>query len=125
MIGNVSDSSDAKGGYQYHRDLAKNGSPPDLVDQLSERPQPYFEPVEEAGRWEEFAGQDHEPDKDRAPAWSWQWSEDQAAHGDDGADSDQEDPPNDVTLFVFPPATITVLESLSWLALCELPPVLL
>src|SRR5215211_6948334 len=51
--------------------------------------------------------------------------EDQAANGDDGAEGDQVNPPYDVTLFVLPPATVTVLEALSRFALPELPPVLL
>src|SRR5215212_1110013 len=102
-----------------------NRSPPDIVDESSELPQPYFEPVQEAGRAVEFAGQDHEPDEDRGPAGTWQGGEHQAAEGDDGADGDQEDPPYEVALFVLPSAMVTVLEAFSWLALSELSPVLL
>jgi hypothetical protein len=58
-----------------------------------ELPQPYLEPVEEAGRGEDFAGQDHKPDEDRGPTGTGQGGEDQASEGDSGAEGDQEDPP--------------------------------
>src|SRR5215210_1819447 len=124
-VEDVSDRRDTERTHQDHCDLAPDGSLPDLVDVPSEFPQPYLEPVEKAGCRKDLAGQDHQSDEDRSPAGTGQGGEDQAAEGDDGAEGDQEYPPYDVALFVPPPPAVTVLETLSWLALPELPPVLL
>src|SRR5215208_307170 len=102
---------DARSDHHDHRDLAQKGSAPDLLNEPPEFPELYLQPVEEAGGREEFAAQDHESDENRDPTGTRQGGEHQAAQCDDGAEGDQEYPPDDMPLLVaLPAAMVTLLE---------------